>query len=246
MAKTFIPFWTFASRNIQLQIVNQFVRPKWYSRYEALRRSDSEQDTSMFPLWLRERDPLAIGENRVIDLDLPQVDMEQKFQQMLSPQRLASMTNPLFRTIIEAMTGESTAFDYPFSTKDRGLGITDLPSALVAAGPTAFFGGSLRGGGEGVFGLQSGDFVQNLGPSLLPPLQQLQRLVKPIMNAAGASDEAQQRFGGPERYSERDLMTTLGSFSGIPFRQVTEKDISNEMRRRQFLLDEILRDAISD
>ena len=41
-------------------------------------------------------------------------------------------------------------------------------------------------------------------------------------------------------------MTTLGSFSGIPFRQVTEKDISNEMRRRQFLLDEILRDAISD
>ena len=246
VAKTFIPFWTFASRNIQLQIVNQFVRPKWYSRYEALRRSDSEQDTSMFPLWLRERDPLAIGENRVIDLDLPQVDMEQKFQQMLSPQRLASMTNPLFRTIIEAMTGESTAFDYPFSTKDRGLGITDLPSALVAAGPTAFFGGSLRGGGEGVFGLQSGDFVQNLGPSLLPPLQQLQRLVKPIMNAAGASDEAQQRFGGPERYSERDLMTTLGSFSGIPFRQVTEKDISNEMRRRQFLLDEILRDAISD
>ena len=246
VAKTFIPFWTFASRNIQLQMVNQFVRPKWYSRYEALRRSDSEQDTSMFPLWLRERDPLVIGENRVIDLDLPQVDMEQKFQQMLSPQRLASMTNPLFRTTIEAMTGESTAFDYPFSTKERDLGYTDIISIGAALPPTAVFGGSLNFGGEGFLGAQSGDFVQNLGPNLLPPLQQFQRLIKPIMNAAGVSDEAQQRFGGPERYSERDLMTTLGSFSGIPFRQVTEKDISNEMRRRQFLLDEILRDAISD
>ena len=238
IAKTWIPFWTFASRNIQLQIVNQFVRPKWYSRYEALRRTDSQFDTSLYPLWIRERDPLGIGQNLVLDMDLPHVDMEEKIQQLLDPRRLVSMSNPLIRTTFEAVTGESTAFAYPYSTKPRDLGYTDLPSAAIAALPTAMFGGSLTQGGEGAVGLQAGEFVQNLAPSLIPPLQQLQRLLKPVL-----SEDVQTQFGGDPRYAERDPFTTFGTFAGLPVRQITPTQMQSELRRMEFLMRDIARNA---
>jgi len=85
-------------------------------------------------------------------------------------------------------------------------------------------------------GYQIGRFAQSVGPGLLPPLQQLQRYLKSGLSAAGQGPESpvQQAIGGSSRYAERDFWTTLGTYLGIPYGQLTPEQIQGELRRMQY------------
>ena len=243
IAKSFIPFWVFAVRNIPLQLTNQFMRPSMYRTYEKLKDAEADANDQFWPGWLRDREPIKLGGNKYLNLDLPQVEMAEQIRNLLSGKKLLSMANPLFRVPIEGVRGRSVAFDAPYSSQPRQVGLTDIPSAAVAQLL------SLLGVGEGVQrgpegGLFISDWEQQIGPNVIPVIQQLQRILKPVMAGLGADDEMQRRFGGSPRYAERDPSTVLGSYFGIPVGQVTQEQVEGEMRRRRYDLDAIRQEIV--
>ena len=237
IAKSFIPFWTFASRNIQLQVVNQFARPGMYRRYEEMKRINEQYDTSGWPLWVRERDPIAIGGLTALDPDLPQVDLQQKLEMLTQPKRLLSQANPLLRAPLELTAGQSLAFDVPFSSRERPMGATDYLAAPLTEAIDLGFGSDLSSPTTGTISAAG----QQLLPSMLPPLQQLQRYLKTGLGAAGYGPEStvQQTIGGEPKYAERDWLTTLGSYTGVPVRRFTPQQLESEMRRIIYELEQI-------
>lgn len=227
-AKSFIPFWVFAVRNVPLQMTMQFARPSMYRSYENLKSLEQDADDSQWPLWLRDRDPIRLGGARYLNIDLPQIEMEQQISNLLNGRMILSMANPLFRVPIEGVMGRSAAFDAPFSSQPRQVGVTDAPSALASQllGLVGAGRGPQRGPDGGLF---ISDWEQQIGPNLLPPLQQLQRVGKPLL-----PESVQSTVGGTPRYAERDPLTVLGAYLGIPVGQVTQEQVEGEMRRRQY------------
>jgi hypothetical protein len=56
------------------------------------------------------------------------------------------------------------------------------------------------------------------------------------LSAAGQGPESpvQQAIGGSSRYAERDFWTTLGTYLGIPYGQLTPEQIQGELRRMEY------------
>lgn len=218
-AKVFIPFWTFASRNIPLQIINQVARPSMYRAYESARRNMPLEEGMILPSWLAERGPLGISAGAVLNPDLPQVDMTQQIKNLSDPLRLLSQLYPQFRLPVELAGSRQLGMDIPFSNKPEEIqGLLDLPAGLL--------------------GLLTGQTVDTAGgpavtsktayaaTSLLPTLGLLQRLIP--------------QAGGQDKYKDRQLSSLVSTLTGAPYRQVTEQEKQNELLRRQFALNDYL------
>ena len=235
-AKSIIPFWTFASRNMQLQLVNMITRPAMYRAYERTKEMGGER-TDILPEWVENRAPIMVGENKLLMPDLPMVGLEEQAQQLggggLS--RIVAQANPLIRAPIEGLTGESAMFGSDLRREAESVGITDRPAqALLLALNKAFRPD------EPVEGLSK--FGQELAPSLLPPLSQLQRYAQPTLGVLGL-EGAQDALGGSERYKTRDFLTTLANYFGIPYRNMTEEELDNAVRSRIYQMEQIAREA---
>jgi len=219
IAKTFVPFWTFASRNIPLQIMNQIARPSMYRAYESAKRNMPVDEGMILPSWLAEREPLGFGAGGVLNPDLPQVDMMSQVRQLSDPLRLLSQLYPQYRLPIELAGNRQLSLDIPFSDKPSAIeGPFDLPALLA--------------------GLLTGQTVDTAGgpavssktsyavTSALPTLGLLQRLLP--------------QGGGEDRYKDRQLSSVISTLTGAPYRQVTQKEQENELLRRQFALRDLL------
>ena len=219
VARKFIPFWIFASRNIPLQITNQIARPSMYRTYEKMQNNFPTEEGMIMPQWLERRKPIGLGGGSVLNLDLPQVDMAEQISMFTDPARLLSQFNPLVKLPMELSGGRQYATDTPFKDKPVMLnGPTDIPAWLA---------GLIRGGSgrtpDGQF--YTSDKAQYAVTNLLPTLGQLQRLIPEI--------------GGKDSYKDRSTSSRFAYF-GLPFRQVTPQEKSNELTRRQFLIQEYL------
>ena len=64
---------------------------------------------------------------------------------------------------------------------------------------------------------------------VFPLLQQIQRYGAPIAAAIGG-EEAVQTFGGPSRYGQRGLATTVGAYTGFPLIELTPEQRANTAR----------------
>lgn len=219
IAKVFVPFWTFASRNIPLQIMNQIARPSMYRAYESAKRNMPVDEGMILPSWLAEREPLGFGAGGVLNPDLPQVDMMSQIRQLSDPLRLLSQLYPQYRLPIELAGNRQLSLDIPFSDKPSAIeGPFDLPALLA--------------------GLLTGQTVDTAGgpavssktsyavTSALPTLGLLQRLLP--------------QGGGEDKYKDRQLSSVISTLTGAPYRQVTQKEQENELLRRQFALRDLL------
>lgn len=219
IAKVFVPFWTYASRNIPLQIMNQVARPSMYRAYESARRNMPVDKSLILPSWLAERQPLGFGAGGVLNPDLPQVDMQEQIRQLSDPLRLLSQLYPQYRLPIELAGSRQLNLDIPFSDKPSEIkGPLDLPAALA--------------------GLLTGQTVDTAGgpavtsktayavSSAIPTLGLLQRLLP--------------QAGGQEKYKDRQISSLISTLTGAPYRQVTAQEQENELLRRQFALRDLL------
>lgn len=220
MAKVFIPFWTFASKNIPLQIVNQISRPSVYRAYESLKRQMPVDESIILPPWLAARDPLGAGSGGVLNPDLPQVDMADQLRQFADPLRLASQMYPQYRLPIELMGDRKLATGIPFSDKPQEVrGVTDLPSLLLSA-----LTGQTVDTATGTAMTSKGAYVL---PQAIPFLGTLQRLLP--------------QLGGDAKLSERQASSWAGAL-GIPYRQVTEAEQERTLTGREIALQNFLKD----
>lgn len=218
--RQWIPFWTFASRNIPLQLVNKVARPSLYRRYEALQRNFgvSEEDNTVFPSWLKERQPLqfpGMGPGSVINPDLPFIDMQEQARMFSDPLRLLSQANPLVKLPIELAGGRQLYQDIPFKQdKYEVRGPLDWPAYI--AGLLTGSSGTRPDGST-----YTSQRVAYAVPNLAPTLATLQRLLP--------------QFGGKESYQDRQG-SSVASFFGLPYRRVSQQEQTNELLRRQFAI----------
>ena len=219
-AKVFIPFWTFASKNIPLQIANQISRPSAYRAYEALKRQMPVDQNMILPPWLEARDPLGAGSGGVINPDLPQVDMADQLRQFADPLRLASQMYPQYRLPIELLGDRKLSTAIPFSDKPQAVrGVTDLPSLLLSA-----LTGQTVDTAEGTAMTSKGAYVL---PQAIPFLGTLQRLLP--------------QLGGDARLSERQGSSWAGAL-GVPYRAVPEEEQERTLTGREIALQNFLKD----
>ena len=220
IAKTVIPFWTFASRNIPLQIVNQIARPGLYRAYDSLERNFAPEGGLFMAPWMQANRPISGPGGRVFMPDLPFIDMENQIRMFADPMRLVSQFNPAVKLPIELMGDRQLGLDIPFSEKPYPVrGPLDYPSAIAGS----LFGQTTQTAeGDWVTSSKAGYAL----PSLLPTLAQLQRLLP--------------QAGGKETYVQRQPYSALSALTGIPLRGISEKEQANELIRRQFALRDLL------
>lgn len=222
--RSWIPFWTFASRNIPLQIVNQVARPSMYRRYQALQNNFgiSEDDKTIYPAWLRERNPLqfpGMAPGSVINPDLPFIDMQEQMRMFSDPMRLLSQANPLVKLPIELAGGRQLYQNIPFKEEKADVrGPLDWPAFIAGL----VSGGAGRRPDGSFYTTQKASYAV---PAMLPSLAQLQRMLP--------------QLGGKESYQDRQS-SSFASFVGLPYRKVTEGEQFNELLRRQFAIKDYL------
>jgi len=199
--------------------VNQVARPSVYRRYEALQRNFgiSEDDETVYPDWLLRRNPLqfpGMAPGSVINPDLPQLDMAEQISMMTDPMRFLSQFNPAIKLPIELVGGRQLYMNTPFSENKVDVrGPSDWPAYLAGM---AFGGGSgKRPDGSRFMSSRTAYAV----PNAVPLLANLQRLFP--------------QSGGKEGYQDRQG-SSIASFVGLPYRQVSQGEQFNELLRRQF------------
>jgi hypothetical protein len=122
--KRLVPFWTFASRNLPLQIQEMWMRPRVYLTYEKMvnnMRQDEEGD--VIPLSLRDMNAFMArrgdGEKGAGSLflapDLAWSRLEQEVGKFTDPKRFLSNATPLLRVPLETMVADKRFYnDVPF------------------------------------------------------------------------------------------------------------------------------------
>ena len=217
-AKVFIPFWTFASRNIPLQMVNQVMRPAPYRAYEAIKRAYPPDENLIMPEWLARREPIGFGRNAVLNPDLPQVDMADQLRQFSDPLRLLGQFYPQYRMIPELAGNRMYGTGIEFSDKLQPIrGPLDYPSALLG-----MLTGQTVQTAEGPALTSKGAYVL---PQMLPTLATLQRLIP--------------QLGGQERYVDRQGSSIAGAI-GFPYRAVTQDEQNRTLKGREIQLQKLL------
>lgn len=120
-AKKIIPFWTFMSRNLPMQMQQMWLKPRIYSIYaSAARNFAGEPDNNIVPSYQMDsgafKSPVGRG---LITPDLPWMKAQQDLLKLASPTGLVSNMNPLIKTPLELYSGESSFTGAPI--QNQGL-----------------------------------------------------------------------------------------------------------------------------
>ena len=229
-AKRYAPFWSFYSRNIPLQVMQMWARPRAYSMYSHL--AENFADWSAIPGEQGEvPDYIAAGMGIPMDLgpfnwlepDLPHTKLSEDVERLSNitsnPLGMASHLNPILSAPLEyafrqnAFTGQ-TYGDDDVTKFEFGPDILTMAPALLAAAAT----GTWAHGDDGLF-IQ--DRTVNLVDSMNPLGGQLSRLTN-------TEDD---------RHAER-----VARYLGLPVRTITEQqmDSAEYWRGREQLEQEAL------
>jgi hypothetical protein len=129
MMRDIIPFWTWMSRNLPVQIMNRWTNPKTYLMYEHFRQNFNEPESSdnLIPFYLK-KSGINLGGGNVLAPDLPMDKADEMIQNIQDPRKLLSMVNPGVRVPFEMLTNYNTFTNQPF--KDEYVKIDGALSAL--------------------------------------------------------------------------------------------------------------------
>lgn len=226
--RNIVPFWIWTSRNLPMQIVNQWSQPRTYAIYNHLMQNLAQDDSGdMAPSWLREQGAVKIANGWYLAPDFGFSRLQQQVADFTDPRRLMSMVNPAIRLPVELMGGRKLYNDVPFSSR---------PQQVVGGGPVeallSLLGAAKEVGPRGVRD-RDGNVVLQPGEvatsdrwnyalmSLLPMLSQYERLAPSTDN-----------------YESRQWQSFL-TYAGVPLRQVTPQMQESEYERRQRALNSL-------
>jgi len=189
-----IPFWTWMSRNLPLQLVNRFSNPKAYLIYNRFALNIAGQPIPNMPEWMQQGGAIPIGGSNVFMPDLPQNAAEDVLRNISKPSTLLSYVNPGVRAPLEFFAGKKFFTGQNFS--DRYYKVTGANKAVI---PLLAAMGQLEYNQQGeAVASEKGMYMLT---SLIPTLGQANRLFPPV-------------DGGFSGYAAMN-------WAGIPIRQVT-------------------------
>lgn len=227
--KRLIPFWTFMSRNVPLQLQQMYLKPRAYQVYKSFQRNmGQDYENNMVPLSWQESGAFQVTDGVWLSPDLAHTRLEDDVTKLFSdPQRLMADFNPAIKVPLETLVGKRKFFsDQPF--KENGFdeldgGLQILEPALKALGLTETAGdGSTVVDERLTYALRG----------LIPPLAQMERL-----------------SGANEYYADKQLQSVL-NYLGGPIKLMTSGQVDREANRRDRVLespaDERRRQALLD
>ena len=99
--KNIIPFWTWMSRNLPLQLANMWVNPKAYLKYKHFAINFAVSENDNIPQYMRDQGALHLGGNTYLSPDLPFTKLNEQIAEFGQPRRLLSYVNPAIRLPME-------------------------------------------------------------------------------------------------------------------------------------------------
>lgn len=211
--RSVIPFWFWMSRNLPLQIVNQWTHPRAYQQYRSFQRNFGSEpgEDEVVPIWLQGGTAIRMGEGTYLSPDLPFSRIAQQFEEFKDPKRLLKYVNPGIRVPFEVLLSSKRLYnDTPFSDEPQTPVGGPLSPAVQAFAELLGQGRPTGFGERGVT-----DQVNYAMMNLFPQLGQLERAM-PVTDL----------------YKDRQ-MNSLRSLLGIPVVEVTDSMIQSELRRRR-------------
>ncbi len=213
-ARALIPFWTFMSRNLPLQIEQMWLNPRAYAMYNStVRNLRDEKEGEIVPQWVKEVGgfKLPFGEGLFATPDIGMTRVGQDIAQLRDPIRLAQNLNPLFKTPIELFAGKQFYKDIPISGDKyvplgglaKALQIPLMAAGLVERGPN----------GEPVVSQKTMYAINQI----VPGVAESERLIAPTQQS----------------YKDRLGMSRLSFFTGLPVTKVGPSQILGEQLRQK-------------
>jgi hypothetical protein len=201
-ARRLIPFWTFMSRNLPLQIESMWLRPRTYLQYQSVVRNFGEEMNPLTPDYWLSQGAFTLDENAkegepwYLAPDLPHLRVAEPLTALSQGdlgRAVLSDINPLFLAPVEALAAGRKFY--------TGQQITDEPRAPQGAGEqmTAALLGLLGQSPTGASGQQLIDpRAAHITNSLFPPIELLNRLTSNEGTREGRQGETMARlFGAP-------------------------------------------------
>jgi hypothetical protein len=105
--RNILPFWTWMSRNLPVQITTQWTNPKPYVVYQRFVNNFSSQDDEQLPPYLKNKNPIQIGKGTFLAPDLPFMAAQETINLAGNPRKALSMVNPGLRVPLELAAGKT-------------------------------------------------------------------------------------------------------------------------------------------
>lgn len=211
VARRAIPFWTFLSRNVPLQIQQMLIRPQTYMQYRSFQRNfeSSPTDTAALPSWIPGAGGFALNPTQALMPDVGATQLAQSINRLASPSQMLSSLTPALKVPAQLVANKDFFYDEPYREND----FERLPPDLGALGP--LFGAlglsqDVPGGGQAV----ERKYLDSTY-DLLPPISWLNRLAGTTTDREGKQGQA--------------WLNLLG----VPVRNLTEEQLRNEAKRRK-------------
>lgn len=211
--RTIVPFWFWMSRNLPMQIVNQYENPRAYLLYNKTMTAigKEEDENEVVPLWLRQAGGVKVADGLYLNPDLGFNKLNQQLQELADPMRLIAYVNPGIRVPLEAVFAQRKLYkDIPFSDKAKPTPGGPLSPVVAALATMLNQDKEMPDGGRGVT-----DRFDYAISNLVPPIAQISRLAP------------------QDDYNKERRRSNWASYFGVPLREVTDSMIESELRRRK-------------
>lgn len=123
-----IPFWTWMSRNLPLQLVNQWANPRPYLVYQRFVNNFGAGENDVIPSYMKETGhAIKLGGGLWMSPDLPHSRVRQQIEGLANPTQLMSYVNPGLRVPVELMGNKKTFNNAPFTGEYKPITGQYLP-----------------------------------------------------------------------------------------------------------------------
>ncbi len=217
-----IPFWMWTSRNLPMQVQNIWLNPKAYQAYGNFKRNfmEDREEKEVVPVWMRDMGAwkLPFGQNLYATPDFGFSRIKSDVNQLQDPARLLSNVNPLLRLPVELIGDRQLFSNRRFSTTP--VEMESFPGTALQPLMQLLGYGETNTRGQKFVDDKAYYALRNL----LPLLGRAESLTPSIPTDPAAATS-----------------NSLLGFLGAPVKEVSQKMQDSELKRRQFELQNLVK-----
>lgn len=223
--KRLLPFWTFMSRNLPMQVQQMWTRPARYAQYNSFVRNMRGEDAEGMPQYIKDRggfmlpspvDLPFLGTINAIDPDLPHLRLEEDIARygdvFQNPGQILSDANPWLTAPIEVATRKNL-YTGANVGQDEFEHVSN-PLEMAMAAFLAPFGATKQSPDTGEWGMDQ---------AWVGGLQSVNPLIDRATRLTGSGPTGSGRMG-----------ETFLRLFGVPARNITEQQMQNTMLSQYF------------